>query len=122
MKCIKCSKHHDTGYKMCLACREYYREYKKKRKRLAEELTVPEGQCLCKQCYKLKPMEDFQSKVNRCDTLTTCCIDCREIKSTSQKIQPQNEVHAVHFGKIGGKNKHVSTADARITVSWKRIM
>ena len=89
MKCVKCSKNHDTGYKWCLACRERDRQYKKKsrkkRKRLAEELTVPEGQCLCKQCLKLKPIEDFQSKVNRRDTLTSNCITCRESISMSEK-------------------------------------
>ena len=85
MKCTQCSKHHDTGYKRCLACRVYHREYNKKRKRLAEELTVPEGQCLCKNCLKLKPIEEFQSKVNRRETLTTTCKTCRESISTSEK-------------------------------------
>lgn len=85
MKCRNCSKHHDTGYKLCPSCREYQKQYNKKRKRLAKELTVPEGQRLCKNCYRLKPIEKFQSNVNRRDTLTTKCIDCRESLSTSHK-------------------------------------
>ena len=85
MKCTKCSKHHDTMYKRCPSCRERNKQYKKKRKRLAEELTVPEGQWLCKQCLKLKPIEDFQSKMNRRDTLTTWCITCRESQAKTNK-------------------------------------
>ena len=85
MKCTNCSKHHDTGHKRCPECREHARQYQKKRKRLAEDVIVPDGQCFCKYCFKLKPIEDFQSKVNRRDTLTTCCIDCRESISKTNK-------------------------------------
>lgn len=91
MKCTHCSKHHDTGCKRCLACRERARQYTKKRKRLAEELTVPGGQRLCKNCFNIKPIADFQSKMNRRGTLTVNCITCREslsktIKNPTTKI------------------------------------
>ena len=43
-----CTRHHDTKYKTCEVCRENVRRCMKKRKRLAEDLKVPEGMRMCK--------------------------------------------------------------------------
>ena len=86
-KCSKktCPRHHDTKYKTCEVCRERARVNSRKRKRLAEKLTVPEGMRLCKQCSHFKAIDDFKSKVNRRKKLTTHCKSCREIISKSHK-------------------------------------
>ena len=87
VKCSQktCSRHHDTEYKRCETCREIARRCKKKRKRLAAQLDVPEGTQLCEHCSKFKPIDDFKSKVIRREKLTTWCISCREILSKSDK-------------------------------------
>ena len=95
VKCSQksCSRHHDTKYKKCETCREISRRSKKKRKRLAEKLTVPEGTQLCKQCSHFKPINDFKSKVYRREKLTTKCKSCREVKSKSHN-NPTTKVGA----------------------------
>ena len=84
-KCNKCSRHHDTKYKRCETCREIGRRSDKKRKRLAANLTVPEGTQLCKNCSRFKPIDDFKPKVNRREKLTAWCKSCRESNLKSNK-------------------------------------
>ena len=80
-----CTRHHNTKYKTCEVCREIGRRSEKKRKRKAEDRTVPEGKRLCKNCSHFKPIIDFTSKVNRREKLTAQCKSCRESQSKSQK-------------------------------------
>ena len=84
-KCSRCTRHHNTKYKQCQVCREIARRSKKKRKRLATQLDVPDGMRLCKHCSHFKPIDDFKSMIYRRKKLTTWCISCREISSKSYK-------------------------------------
>ena len=84
-KCSRCTRHHNTKYKRCEVCRERARVNSRKRKRLAEDRSVPDGMRVCKGCSHIKPMNDFTSKVNRREKLTTTCQSCREIIIKSQK-------------------------------------
>ena len=84
-KCNRCSRHHDTGYKLCETCRENARRSQKKRKRLAAQLDVPNGMQLCKNCSRFKPIDDFKPKVYRREELTAWCKSCRDKQSKSRR-------------------------------------
>lgn len=79
-----CTRHHDTKYKKCPTCRERARRSLKKRKRIASEKKVDEGFQLCKKCWNIKPVTEFESKLHRRKKLTTTCTTCREIINKAQ--------------------------------------
>ena len=80
-KCSKktCKRMHTTKYKQCPTCRTISRKFKRKRKRLAAEQTVPDGHRLCKQCLRSKPEDQFISRYARRTEPTAWCQDCRDI-------------------------------------------
>ena len=80
-----CSRHHNTKFKLCPTCREITRRSMNKRKSLAQAFHVPEGKKLCKKCFQIKVIENFESKQHRRTKLTTRCETCRHINSKSRK-------------------------------------
>ena len=77
--CSRCVREHDTAFKTCSKCREYFRDAQKKRKRLAKDIKVPDGSRVCKQCSHTKPESDFKSNHSRRKKLTAHCRSCRDI-------------------------------------------
>lgn len=87
VKCSRktCTRTHTTKFKLCPTCRENISKSKRKRKRLAEQQTIPIGKRCCTNCCRIQNENEFHSLHARRTTFTAWCRTCRDVKSRSQK-------------------------------------
>ena len=80
----KCSRMHTTKFKQCPTCLSSARKSLKKRKREADEQTVPDGHRVCTHCLRIQPEDLFITYIARRKNLTNKCRLCRDSNRRSQ--------------------------------------